>query len=78
MAAPSPVVPVDAAPPVEIDAAPEAETLDVTIRTEPPGADIQVDGVDKGPSPVALRLPYRCTLRPVAFASWSAGSLVQR
>jgi tRNA A-37 threonylcarbamoyl transferase component Bud32 len=51
-----PVVAVDAAPPVEIDAAPEAETMEVTIRTEPPGADVQVDGVDKGPAPVTLRL----------------------
>ena len=30
------------------------------------------------PLPVALRLPKRWTLRPVAFASWSAGSFVQR
>ncbi|HEX3758608.1 MAG TPA: serine/threonine-protein kinase [Kofleriaceae bacterium] len=54
---PPPVV-VDAPPPPEIDAppAPEAETMEVTIRTEPPGADIQVDGVDKGPSPVTLKL----------------------
>jgi serine/threonine protein kinase len=56
---PPPVV-VDAAPPaVELDAAPpppEAETLEVAIKTEPPGAMISVDGVDKGPSPVALRL----------------------
>ncbi|HEY0481672.1 MAG TPA: serine/threonine-protein kinase [Kofleriaceae bacterium] len=52
---PPPVV-VDAAPPVEVDAAPEAETMEVTIRTEPPGAEIQVDGVDKGPSPVTLKL----------------------
>jgi hypothetical protein len=54
--APPPPVIVDAAPPVEIDAAPEAETMEVTIRTEPPGAEIQVDGVDKGPSPVTLKL----------------------
>ncbi len=52
---PSPVA-VDAAPPVEIDAAPEAATMEVTIRTEPPGANIQVDGVDKGPAPVILKL----------------------
>jgi serine/threonine-protein kinase len=53
---PPPVL-VDAAPPpVEIDAAPEAETIEVTIRTEPPGATVQVDGVDKGPAPVTLRL----------------------
>jgi hypothetical protein len=53
----SPPVIVDAAvPPVEIDAAPEAETIEVTIRTEPPGATVQVDGVDKGPAPVKLRL----------------------
>jgi serine/threonine-protein kinase len=48
---------VDAAPPpVEIDAAPEAETLQVTITSEPPGAMITVDGVEKGPAPVTLRL----------------------
>jgi hypothetical protein len=52
---PTPVA-VDAAPPVEIDAAPEAETMEVTIRTEPPGADVQVEGVDKGPAPVTLKL----------------------
>jgi serine/threonine-protein kinase len=51
-----PPVAVDAAPPVAVDAAPEAETMEVTIRTEPPGADIQVDGVDKGQSPVTLKL----------------------
>ena len=51
-----PPVAVDAAPPVEIDAAPEAETMEVMIRTEPPGADVQVDGVDKGPAPVTLKL----------------------
>src|ERR1044071_8205889 len=45
-----PPIAVDAAPPVEIDAAPEAETMEVTIRTEPPGAEVQVDGVDKGPA----------------------------
>jgi hypothetical protein len=53
-----PPIAVDAAPPVEIDAAPapEAETMEVTIRTEPPGAEVQVDGVDKGPAPVTLKL----------------------
>jgi serine/threonine-protein kinase len=51
-----PVIADAAPPPVEIDAAPEAETLEVTIRTEPPGATIAVDGVDKGPAPVTLRL----------------------
>ena len=30
------------------------------------------------PLPVALRLPNRCTFSAVAFASWSAGSFVQR
>ena len=30
------------------------------------------------PLPVALRLPNRNTLSAVAFASWSAGSFVQR
>jgi eukaryotic-like serine/threonine-protein kinase len=51
-----PPIAVDAAPPVEIDAAPEAETMEVTIRTEPPGAEVQVEGVDKGPAPVTLKL----------------------
>jgi serine/threonine-protein kinase len=54
--APPPVV-VDAAPPpAVIDAAPEAETMEVMIKTEPPGASVAVDGVDKGASPVPLRL----------------------
>jgi eukaryotic-like serine/threonine-protein kinase len=52
----APAVEVDAAPAVEVDAAPEAETIEVTVRTEPPGAAVQVDGVDKGPSPVTLKL----------------------
>jgi serine/threonine protein kinase len=52
---PPPVV-IDAAPPPPVDAAPEAETMEVTIRTEPPGADVQVDGVDKGPAPVTFKL----------------------
>jgi eukaryotic-like serine/threonine-protein kinase len=53
---PVPVV-VDAAPPpVEIDAAPEAATMEVTIKTEPPGATVEIDGVDKGPAPVTARL----------------------
>ena len=30
------------------------------------------------PLPVALRLPNRCTLMSVAFASWAGGSFVQR
>jgi serine/threonine protein kinase len=54
-----PPVAIDAAPPsppVLVDAAPEAETLEVTFRTEPQGAEIQVDGVDKGPAPVTLVL----------------------
>jgi len=54
---PPPPVVADAAPPaVEPDAAPEAETIEVMIRTEPPGATVQVDGVDKGAAPVTLRL----------------------
>jgi len=53
----TPVVISDAAAtPVELDAAPEAETLAVTIKTDPPGAMIAVDGVDKGPAPVTLKL----------------------
>ena len=55
--APPPLAVVDAAPPpAEIDAAPEAATLEVLIQTEPPGASVAVDGVDKGPAPVTLRL----------------------
>jgi serine/threonine protein kinase len=55
--APPPVA-VDAAPPVEVDAAPppEAETMEVTIKTEPPGATVAIDGVDKGSSPVKAKL----------------------
>jgi serine/threonine protein kinase len=51
-----PLVVVDAAPPpVELDA-PDAETMEVTIVTDPPGATVQVDGIDKGTSPVTLTL----------------------
>ncbi|HSS01975.1 MAG TPA: PEGA domain-containing protein, partial [Kofleriaceae bacterium] len=54
---PPPPVAVDAGvPAVVIDAAPEAETMDVTIRTEPPGAVVQVDGVERGPAPVTIPL----------------------
>ncbi|HET9620965.1 MAG TPA: serine/threonine-protein kinase [Kofleriaceae bacterium] len=35
---------------------PEAETLEVTINTVPAGAEIQVDGIDKGASPVTVKL----------------------
>ncbi|HEY0192348.1 MAG TPA: serine/threonine-protein kinase [Kofleriaceae bacterium] len=51
------VVPPDAAPPP--DAAlppPEAETIEVTIKTDPPGAEIQLDGLDKGVAPLTLKL----------------------
>jgi eukaryotic-like serine/threonine-protein kinase len=52
-----PVVIVDAAPPpVELDAAPEAATMEVTIRSEPTGAEIAVDGIDRGPAPVTVKL----------------------
>jgi len=52
-----PPVTVDAAPPpAEVDAAPEAETMEVTIKSEPPGAMVAADGVDKGPAPVTLKL----------------------
>jgi len=54
-----PPVAIDAAPPpVEVDAAPppEAATMEVTIKTEPPGATVAIDGVDKGPSPVKAKL----------------------
>jgi serine/threonine-protein kinase len=54
--APPPIAAVAPPPPVALNPAPEAETMDVTIKTEPPGALVQVDGLDKGPSPVALRL----------------------
>jgi eukaryotic-like serine/threonine-protein kinase len=50
---PPPPVGVDAAPALEVR---EAETLEVTIQTDPPGAIVQVDGVDKGPAPVTLEL----------------------
>jgi hypothetical protein len=54
---PPPPLPVDAGPPpVEIDAAREAETIEVTIRTDPPGATLSVDGVDKGASPGTFKL----------------------
>jgi hypothetical protein len=55
-AVPPPVIADAAQPAVEIDAAPEAVTLEVMIHTEPAGAMIAVDGVDKGPAPVALKL----------------------
>jgi eukaryotic-like serine/threonine-protein kinase len=56
--APPPVI--DAAVPVvAVDAAPEAQTMEVRIDTEPPGATVQVDGVDKGPAPVTLVLVVR-------------------
>jgi tRNA A-37 threonylcarbamoyl transferase component Bud32 len=49
--------PADAALPVVVaDAAPEVETMEVTIATEPPGAIVHVDGVEKGPSPVTVKL----------------------
>jgi hypothetical protein len=52
-----PMPPVDAAVPmVVVDAAPEVETMEVTIVTDPPGAIVQVDGVEKGPSPVTVKL----------------------
>jgi serine/threonine-protein kinase len=55
--APPPVAEAPPPPaPVALNPAPEAETMDVTIKTEPPGALVQVDGLDKGPSPVALKL----------------------
>jgi serine/threonine-protein kinase len=47
--------PVDAPSPPPIDA-PEAPTIEVTIETDPPGAAIQQDGVDKGTAPVTTRL----------------------
>jgi serine/threonine-protein kinase len=54
---PPPAAAVDAGvAAVAVDAAPEAETMDVTIRTEPPGAVVQVDGVERGPAPVTIPL----------------------
>jgi serine/threonine protein kinase len=54
---PPPPVAVDAAVAApEIDAAPEAETLEVTIVSDPPRATIQVDGIERGPAPVTLPL----------------------
>jgi serine/threonine protein kinase len=53
---PPPVVLDAAPPPVETDAAPEVETLEVTILTEPTGATVQVDGIEKGTSPVTIPL----------------------
>lgn len=49
-----PPVPVDAAP--APDAAPEAEKIEVTIKTEPEGAEIAIDGIDRGKSPVTVTL----------------------
>jgi hypothetical protein len=52
-----PPVAVDAAvAAVAIDAAPEAEKMDVTIRTEPTGALVQVDGIERGAAPVTIPL----------------------
>jgi serine/threonine protein kinase len=51
----NPTTLVDAAPPPPIDA-PEAETVEVTIKTEPPNAAVQIDGVDKGNAPVVAKL----------------------
>ena len=54
---PPPPVVVDAAvDAVPVDAAPEAETLDVTFRTEPLGALLQVDGVERGQAPITIPL----------------------
>jgi len=54
---PPPPMVVDAAvAAVAVDAAPEAETLDVTFRTEPPGALVTVDGVERGQAPVTIPL----------------------
>jgi eukaryotic-like serine/threonine-protein kinase len=50
-----PVIADAAVPPPRPDA-PEIETLEVTIETDPPGATIQQDGVDKGPAPITTRL----------------------
>ena len=38
------------------DSSEPAETIDFTITTDPPGADIQVDGNDKGTSPLTVKL----------------------
>jgi hypothetical protein len=52
---PPPPVVDDAAPPPPLDAA-EAPTLEVTIETEPRGATIQQDGIDKGRAPLTTRV----------------------
>ncbi|HMG51843.1 MAG TPA: serine/threonine-protein kinase [Kofleriaceae bacterium] len=52
---PLPVV-IDAATPAPAVDAAEAPTLEVTIETDPPGATIQQDGVDKGTAPMTTRL----------------------
>jgi serine/threonine protein kinase len=52
---PAPVV-VDAAIPPPPPDAPEAPTLEITIVTDPPGATIQQDGVDKGSSPLTTKV----------------------
>jgi eukaryotic-like serine/threonine-protein kinase len=54
---PPPAVAVDAAvAAIPVDAAPAVETMNVVIRTEPPGALVQVDGVEKGAAPVTVPL----------------------
>jgi tRNA A-37 threonylcarbamoyl transferase component Bud32 len=54
---PPPPVVVDAGvAAIPVDAAPAVETMAVVIRTEPPGALVQVDGVEKGPAPVTVPL----------------------
>src|SRR6476659_5067113 len=35
--------------------APEAETVDVHVETDPPGAQIQQDGIDKGTAPLDVK-----------------------
>jgi eukaryotic-like serine/threonine-protein kinase len=41
---------------VVVDAGPEVETMDVTFTTEPPGATVQVDGIERGTSPVTVKV----------------------
>src|SRR6185436_9981578 len=53
---PPPVIVDAAVAAVPVDAAPEAETMEITFRTEPPGALVQVDGVERGAAPITIPL----------------------
>jgi tRNA A-37 threonylcarbamoyl transferase component Bud32 len=54
---PPPPIAIDAGvAAIPVDAAPAVETMNVVIRSEPPGALVQVDGVEKGAAPVTVPL----------------------